>query len=152
MRHTALITVRRAPKTGTTMDECEDATHPAQDATLVLDPLGTLVAVADGATSYSYSKEWAHHVCAQPNLNRAQSEDGLLERLPQWQAEFQGHVNIDALPWYAAEKAQMGAFCTLLAVVLMPQGRDGPEWRALAVGDSCFVHLRDGREIGRAHV
>jgi hypothetical protein len=44
------------------------------------------------------------------------------------------------LPWYAEIKWQQGAFATFVGVVMQP-----PRWQALAVGDSCLFHTRDGQ-------
>ena len=50
------------------------------------------------------------------------------------------------LPWYAEMKREQGAFATLLGLAVLPPTADRPgKWRAVAVGDSCLVRVRDGR-------
>ena len=45
----------------------------------------------------------------------------------------------EPLPWYLEERFNQGAFATFLGVVV-----DEGNWQALAVGDSCLFHIRDG--------
>jgi hypothetical protein len=52
------------------------------------------------------------------------------------------------MPWYIEEKAESGAFATLLGLTL--ESSDDPangSWRAIAIGDSCLVHLRERRVL-----
>ena len=50
------------------------------------------------------------------------------------------------LPWYAEIKREQGAFATLLGLgVRAPTGQRRGGWRAVAVGDSCLMHIREGR-------
>jgi hypothetical protein len=50
------------------------------------------------------------------------------------------------LPWYAEIKREQGAFATLLGLgVRAPTGKRRGGWRAVAVGDSCLMHIREGR-------
>ena len=59
-----------------------------------------------------------------------------------WSAEVNG---LD-LPWYAEIKREQGAFATFLGLGVRAaddERRGG--WRAVAVGDSCLFHIRDGR-------
>jgi hypothetical protein len=49
------------------------------------------------------------------------------------------------LPWYAEEKVRKGAFSTVLGLTLEDQDKNGGSgvWKALAVGDSCLVQIRN---------
>src|SRR6202034_4057383 len=45
------------------------------------------------------------------------------------------------LPWYAEEKAAMGAYSSLVGITVSKDGGGG-DWRAIAVGDSCVFQVR----------
>jgi len=50
------------------------------------------------------------------------------------------------LPWYAEEKARLGAFSSLLGLKLLKDGAT-LKWFAVAAGDSCLFQLRGGRLV-----
>ena len=55
-------------------------------------------------------------------------------------------VNALELPWFAEIKREEGAFATFLGVgVRAPTAKKRGGWRAVAVGDSCLIQVRDGR-------
>src|SRR5690606_33659428 len=64
---------------------------------------------------------------------------------------LQAHWRLDYytadLPWYAVQKAQQGAFTTLLGLCLHRgtlERKDGSgTWTATALGDSCMFQVRD---------
>jgi hypothetical protein len=60
------------------------------------------------------------------------------------QARWQAEVGQKPLPWYAEEKVRQGAFAALVGLTLSSRPEDGVRWQAVAVGDSCLVHLRGG--------
>lgn len=77
----------------------------------------------------------------------------LLDRLPAWQMEWQQAIEprLTDLPWFAAAKAEQGAFSTLLQVAVRVdpgENREGT-WNALALGDSCLVQLRNNKPLLR---
>jgi hypothetical protein len=49
------------------------------------------------------------------------------------------YVRSRPLPWHAEEKVLEGSFATLLGVTVSER-----HWRAIAVGDTCLFHVRDG--------
>ena len=50
------------------------------------------------------------------------------------------------MPWFAEIKREEGAFATFLGVgVRAPTAKKRGGWRAVAVGDSCLIQVRDGR-------
>lgn len=49
------------------------------------------------------------------------------------------------MPWYAEEKARSGAFAAVAGLVLRSSTTGVIQWRGMAVGDSCLLHLRAGR-------
>src|SRR2546425_10927107 len=50
------------------------------------------------------------------------------------------------LPWFASEKAEQGAFAAFLGVEIDAHKN---RWTALAVGDSCLMHVDDRSEERR---
>jgi hypothetical protein len=47
------------------------------------------------------------------------------------------------LSWYAEEKARTGSFAAFVGVQLDLES-DPPRWRAIALGDACLIHCRNG--------
>jgi serine/threonine protein phosphatase PrpC len=132
----------RIAKRGNTTDEYEDAS--AGDAAR------GRFAVADGVTESSFAGDWAkllvEHYVEQPVKHDA------------WQAWLSGprqqwkhRIGSQALPWYAEEKRESGAFATFLGLELKTLTLAGSpptsrrRWSAVAVGDSCVFHVRGGR-------
>ncbi|AIZ45136.1 hypothetical protein QR90_08520 [Deinococcus radiopugnans] len=105
------------------------------------------MAVADGATTYSYSQEWANIICTEQARQPLTDANDLMTRLPDWQAAWQQEVQerVAEMSWFAAAKAEQGAFSTFLQLALLPDGT----WRALAIGDSCLVQFRKGKPVHR---
>jgi hypothetical protein len=106
-------------------------------------------AVADGASEASFAATWARllveRFLAAPGKPWRDLEWlGPLRR--QWAAE----VDSLALPWYAEEKRELGAFATFLGLVFRPSSL-GPHgyWRAMAVGDCCLFQTH-GDQIVKA--
>jgi Protein phosphatase 2C len=137
------------PKAGNAPEEYEDAFQSA--------PARGRFAVADGATETSFSGRWAAALvaafaAAPPDFAAEYDSAPPAEALAAWLAPLQqawrAAVPWDRLPWYALEKAQAGAFASLLGIELFPRrgtraaGRSGAHWQASAVGDSVLFHLR----------
>jgi hypothetical protein len=74
--------------------------------------------------------------------------DVLAAWLEPLQQTWRAAVPWDRLPWYALEKAQAGAFASLLGLELFPREVGGAYWRASAVGDSIFLHVRGDSLLG----
>jgi hypothetical protein len=127
--------VRRVVKHGNADDEMEDACR--------LDVARGRFAIADGATESSFADLWARLlVCgfvAQPPGLTPDWETWLPELQQAWQSD----VGARSLPWYAADKAAIGGFSTLLGLVLENDHR----WYGLAVGDSCLFQVRGKRLV-----
>jgi hypothetical protein len=127
------------PKEGNAPSEYEDAFRSA--------PERGRFAAADGATETSFSGRWAAalvatFVTAPPGFEA--DVDALASWLAPLQEAWSEAVPWDRLPWYALEKAQAGAFASLLGLELFPRPEGGAHWRASAVGDSELFHVRDG--------
>ncbi|MBX9667967.1 MAG: protein phosphatase 2C domain-containing protein [Candidatus Obscuribacterales bacterium] len=120
------------PKRGNSNEEYEDAAWPLEPTELECDEFKC--AVSDGATEASFSARWAQL------LVQGFSEQAELKDLAdKWSAEIK---DLD-LPWYAQEKAESGAFATLTALKITSPGTTGGTWWSKAIGDSCFLHIRD---------
>ncbi len=144
----AAVKVFWLPKKGNAAEEYEDAAAYSNHR----------FAVADGATESSYADRWSRElvdrfVAAPPNHIRV-SKVPMEEWLRPAQKQWRSGIPWDRLPWYAEEKARCGAFTTFLGVEITPapsrfrfldlfRSRSGVRWHAIAVGDSCFFHIRD---------
>jgi len=146
------------PKQGNSPDEYEDAYSCAAEE--------GRFAIADGATESSFAEIWAQVLVRQfsttpPNGSPPTSRT-LIDWLDPLQKEWHANINWQHLPWYAEEKAKMGAYATLLGLKFQinketksPSLMDKmfsvfkkPEppktnWEALAVGDSNLFQVRD---------
>jgi hypothetical protein len=101
-------------------------------------------AIADGATEMSFSGLWANLLVkayGDDRLGKQLDPRSLLALRQQWKS----HVEGKPLPWYAEEKARLGAFSSLLGLRLSASRAAGT-WQAIAVGDSCLFQLR-GSEV-----
>lgn len=128
------------PKAGNTDSEYEDAYWPRHSIEGVTH---SRFAVADGATETSFSGVWAKQ------LVRAYCE-GLFDNPNdiEWfgtlQRKWWTIVRRKPLSWYAEQKLESGTFAALLGVTLCYESTTSEcgTWRAVAVGDSCLIHMR----------
>jgi len=130
------------PKSGNSDAEYEDAFSIAEDR--------FRFAVADGATETSFSRVWAKQL-VRAFTNKRLSIPIALEELKAIQSRWEKIVHRHPLPWYAEEKASCGAFAAFVGLELSQEHSDAGtqrRWRAIAVGDSCLVHLRGDQVIG----
>ena len=128
-------------KSGHAPEENEDAA--------VVAPLREPVraAVADGATETVYSGLWAR-ILAGGIVTTARPLDHVLNaegELLTWQDVWKQRVRwkLASAPWYVQEKAQDGAYATLLALELRKDGT----FAALSVGDCLLMHRRGGNVL-----
>ena len=141
----------RIPKAGCTEAEYEDACSPVERVETAHQFFR--FAIADGATDSSFSGIWARllvkafaeHSDLHPEENFTQTIHQIVnETRPKWQRD----VGQRELPWYAAEKAESGAFSSLLGLTIRDQvDQVFGEWQAVAVGDSCLVQVRKNEVI-----
>jgi hypothetical protein len=122
------------PKAGHRPGENEDAAAASPDA--------LRFAVADGATEAWESGSWAARLAAEFVRRPPTPEDfaAWLGEVRDWAAP----VAAGPVPWYAAEKREQGSFATLAGLELRAPRRGEWSWRAVAVGDSCLLHVRGG--------
>jgi len=145
------VTAFRLPKNGYTIDECEDAFDYSLDS--------LRFAISDGATESSFSDRWAQSLVKQfviePPFGVPPTEDSLQFWLLPQQMEWQSGIDWASLPWFAQEKAERGAYATLVGLEFGAHGTiwqkfvgralAGEEmmWHAFAVGDSNLFQVRD---------
>ena len=124
----------RVPRRGHRVEECEDAFAVAVER--------GRFAVADGAGESAYSGLWAR-MLAEEFVRGGEEQSpwpGWIVPLQQrWADAVRLPPGAEPLPWYLEERFNDGAFATFLGVVV-----DEGNWQALAVGDSCLFHIRDG--------
>jgi hypothetical protein len=118
------------PKVGHAPDECEDAAAG--------DPDAGRFAVADGASESYAAGEWAR-LLTEAFVATGPTGDWLKTPREAWQREAAG----SAVSWYAEDKFARGGHATFLGVTVRPAD-GGPAWEAIAVGDACLFHVRDG--------
>jgi len=125
------------PKRGNAESEYEDAFYPERMFRTDLSEF--YCAVADGASESVYSGEWARL------LARGYCRRGLsLKRL---QRTWLRLVGRRPAPWYLEAKIRRGAHAALVGLALRdgePSQSFGGSWDVVAVGDSCFFHVRAG--------
>ena len=137
-------------KRGSAWEELEDAFQcsPTPDSPSgVARGASIRIAVADGATESSYSKEWARLLvdsyCESPFRNRRRFSERAATLGAAWDKYVDGRR---PMPWYADQKARMGAHSTFLGLQING-GRDatsaGGLFSSVAIGDSCLFHTRD---------
>jgi hypothetical protein len=124
------------PKAGFEFSECEDI--------IGIDQQNCRFAVADGATEAFDARNWAQRLAE----NWVRSDSALTaETFHDWVASeglaLQSSWNQLTLPWYAEEKAQKGSFAAFVGVELDLRSAV-PSWKAIALGDACLLHCRDG--------
>lgn len=130
------------PKAGHSETEYEDAFAVQAEPALPF-----RAAVADGATESAFSGAWARRLVQGFVSDPVGDADAFAARLPGWQADWAETAGSRSaeLPWYAAAKAEEGAFAALLGLALHADA----SWHALALGDCCLFHLRRGKAVGR---
>jgi hypothetical protein len=129
------IAVFAAPKRGHTPDEYEDAY-----AVSAADAWPLRAAVTDGATEAAFARHWAQ-VLAKGWVDEAPADPAAWQHvLPVWRRQWQTAVagQTSQQPWYAAAKAEQGAFAAVLGLSVQPDGT----WQALSIGDCELIHLR----------
>jgi hypothetical protein len=121
------------PKLGNEAGENEDAVAAAPDVLRFV--------VSDGASEGWESGAWATHLTA-AFIRRTPAPP----EFPQWLAEVRKNWTppplAESAPWYASVKQEQGSFATLIGLELRRTQDAGWAWKAVAVGDSCLLHLR----------
>jgi serine/threonine protein phosphatase PrpC len=104
------------------------------------------IAVADGATESSFSKEWAELLVDHYGTFSDFDTRFFQNIFPTIRKTWLERINYDNLEWYAQQKLEMGAFASFLGVTIdLSTG----EINATAVGDSNLFVFR-GRKMQNA--
>ena len=133
-----------APKDGNSLEENEDSSYILAHKTACLDGL-YCYAVTDGATESSFSREWARKLAIAYCKDKLCNKDVFTHYLQKVQEDWQKDIDAQeiSLPWYALEKAQSGAFSSLVGLKIYKTGL----WETVAVGDSCLFQVRQNQLI-----
>jgi hypothetical protein len=109
-------------------------------------------AVADGATESAFSRMWARQLVGEFAGGRLTAPD--LAELPllgqRWaRAVAHAVARDEGSAWFLEPKAADGAFAALVGLDLRNSARrdDAGTYRAVALGDSCLVHVRGDRVV-----
>lgn len=151
----------RLQKAGNAFEECEDRLYPKflNDRRAVYklsDQSLSAFGIADGATEGMLSGEWAEILVKAFCRSKISHLDisFLIEKasrdwdfwIKNYLAERQRHNK--PIKWYEEPGLKAGSFSTLLGLVFSDsQGSEVGEWHALAIGDTCFFHIRNGKLI-----
>ena len=124
------------PRRGHSRSEYEDA--------FAKDEAAGRYAVADGASEGCFTGLWAELLVESFVSSTCDTASSWPESLTAAQEHWDTDVRARNLPWYAEQDVNRGAYCTFLGLVLTSPAADRYEWQALAVGDACVLHTRDG--------
>lgn len=138
-----LRAVRWLQKRGNRVQEFEDAYAFVQGSDWLENDFR--IAIADGATESSFASEWAKLLVRSYRDQAFADIEDLRKRVEILSQRWRQVVNRHNLPWFAEEKARRGAFSAFLGLELYKTTTNSiGSWRAVAVGDSCLFHLRNG--------
>ena len=127
------------PKSGFEASECEDW--------IASDEQNCRFAVADGATEAFDARNWAQRLANNwVRSNAALTPEAFHEWVANEGLELHASWKQLTLSWYAEEKARKGSFAAFVGVELDLRN-DAPAWKAIALGDACLLHCRNGALI-----
>jgi hypothetical protein len=127
------------PKSGFAASECEDW--------IAGDEQNCRYAVADGATEAFDALNWAQRLANNwVRNNVALTPEAFQEWITNEGLELHSSWKQLTLSWYAEEKARKGSFAAFVGVELDLRN-DPPAWKAIALGDACLLHCRNGALI-----
>ncbi|PKN97955.1 MAG: hypothetical protein CVU42_13615 [Chloroflexi bacterium HGW-Chloroflexi-4] len=141
-------------KEGNREEENEDAVYPqlVNGSSLVADHFSC--AMADGATSSSFSKLWANLLVKESSQSHNLSTD-FNQTINAARASWKAALPDQDLPWPTAIKVRQGAFSTLMSFqIWQKNGNYLPSapppdhgWMASAVGDTCLFLVVKGKFV-----
>ncbi len=139
-------------KDGNREEENEDAVYPhlVNGSSLNVDQFSC--AMADGATTSSFSKLWANLLVKESGISHNLQTD-FNHTLNSARSLWMSELADKELPWPTAIKVRQGSFSTLLwfhiwkksGIFLSSNGSSDRGWSANAVGDTCLFHVVKGR-------
>jgi serine/threonine protein phosphatase PrpC len=128
------------PKRGNKAEENEDAVAAAPDS--------LRFAVSDGASEGWESGAWATRL-GSAFLRSPPAPPEFSQWLTEVRENWTPPPLAVSAPWYASMKQEQGSFATLIGLELRRSNDSGWAWKAVAVGDSCLLHIR-GEELKTA--
>jgi hypothetical protein len=127
-------------KSGNSVDENEDALwfpeNPGNSKSVNL-------AIADGATESSFSKEWSS-LLVSAYKDKSFDKEHLSETLKDISEEWYSIVNKIVLPWYAQHKVETGAFATFLGLTIYKKEN---KFEIVAIGDCTLFQIRNEKLV-----
>jgi hypothetical protein len=130
------------PKQGNLASENEDNILKPSKSNLDIDNLAYF-AISDGATESSFSKEWSDIlVCSY--TDKAFNKDNLSNTIKLASDTWKARTFSRDLPWYAEQKAEIGAFATFLGLTINLEERF---FESIAIGDCTLFHIRNDEMI-----
>lgn len=132
------------PKIGEQETDIQDACYWSND--------GSLAAIADGASTSLWPREWANILVENFCRDNQDSIYSIYQRWEKWlrplQEEWRQYslkIKKDPnIPWYAqGSREKDHGSATFVGLKLLPQDQAGEKrWEALAVGDSCLFQIK----------
>lgn len=139
-------------KEGNREEENEDAVYPqlVNGSSLIADQFSC--AMADGATTSSFSKLWANLLVKESSRSHNMSVD-FSQTINAARASWKAALPEKDLPWPTAIKVKQGAFSTLMWFHIWQKNGIFPSlaasadhgWAANAVGDTCLFQVVKGK-------
>lgn len=130
------------PKQGNLVSENEDNILKPSKSDLEIDNL-VYFAISDGATESSFSREWSDIlVCSY--TDKSYNKGNLSETIRLASETWKARTLSRDLPWYAEQKAEIGAFATFLGVTI---NREERSFESIAIGDCTLFHVRNDEMI-----
>lgn len=128
-----------APKEGNSNDQYEDAYgHSALDD----DTPRVTVAVADGASSAAFAREWAGLLTAAFVDGFPETDAEAAQIIAGLGKEWRKEAEPKATSWWAQEKLPYGSSATLLVITW---DRENLLWSAASIGDVCVFLVRGNK-------
>lgn len=124
-----IINKFKTSKRGNSQEEYEDAYDISED--------NSKIAISDGATEASFSKEWAQILVEYFVNNPVESITS--EWLEEPYSIFYAKVDMSKLPWHAQYKIiEQGSYATLTGVYI---DIEGESFTSISIGDSCLFWI-----------
>jgi hypothetical protein len=101
-------------------------------------------AVSDGAAESGFSRVWSKLLVDQFVAHAEGTADDWKSWLPGAQQRWLDELKGVDIPWYGEQQFEQGSFATFLGLLLLDSNERRRRWHAVAVGDSCLFHTRDG--------
>jgi len=125
-------------KSGLDKDDYEDAFTPLSSVDKHNKKIK--IAVADGATESSFSKEWANILVEKYSSSNFEITDNKFfeEAFKDWES----YINQKKLSWFATEKLNNGAFAAFLGLNI---DLESNTYKVEAIGDCCLFLIRNNQ-------